>query len=320
MKVETTLPTTKVRSLSQELQQIAEKELNEVNSRLTSDIQQIRDWINKQPHFNFDIGDQLLVSFLRCSKFSLERTKERLDRYFTIRTMAPEVFTNRDPLLPELQAILEAGFILPLPNVAKENNHRIIVLRYSNNLDPNLMTMVNIAKLSYMILDILLREDDNAVVSGVVFWSYCKDCPSKYAIQLTPASLQRYSVIEEKGFPFRMKGAYYSHVPQIFEACYNIFKVFCSDKLKQRMGLYSESNIEELFKKIPKDLLPQEFGGCNGSVKDLTVFWKDKVESCRDWFLKDEHCKIDERLRPGTPKTCSEVFGLEGSFRKLDLD
>uniref|UniRef100_A0A1Y1KLI7 CRAL-TRIO domain-containing protein n=1 Tax=Photinus pyralis TaxID=7054 RepID=A0A1Y1KLI7_PHOPY len=270
MKVETSAPTTKVRPLPQELQQIAEKELNGVNSRLTSDIQQIRDWINKQPHFNFDIGEQLLVSFLRCSKFSLERTKERLDRYFTIRTMAPEVFTNRDPLLPELQAILEAGFILPLPNVAKENGHRIIVLRYSDNLNPNLMTMVNIAKLSYMVLDILLREDDNAVVSGILLWSYCKNFPSKYTIQMTPASLQRYSVIEEKGFPFRMKGAYYSHVPKIFETCYNVFKVFCSEKLKQRMGLYSENNSEELFKKIPKDLLPQEFGGCNGSVKDLT--------------------------------------------------
>ncbi|KAB0798078.1 hypothetical protein PPYR_09071 [Photinus pyralis] len=320
MKVETSVPIKEVRPLPQELQRIAENELNEVSSRLTSDIQQIRDWINKQPHFNFEIGDQLLVSFLRCSKFSLERAKERLDRYFTIRTMAPEAFTNRDPLLPEMQAILEAGCILPLPKVANEYGPRIIVLRFSDNLNPNLMTIVNITKLSYMIQDILLREDDNAVISGILFWGYCKNFSSKYAVQLTPSNLQRHAVIEEKGFPFRMKGAYYSHLPQIFEALYNFLKFFGSEKLKQRMGLYSESNFEELFKKIPKDLLPEEFGGCNGSVKDLTVFWKDKVESYRDWFLKDENCKIDERLRPGTRKTSSEVFGLEGSFRKLDLD
>lgn len=49
-------------------------------------------------------------------------------------------------------------------------------------------------------------------------------------------------------------------------------------------------------------------------------YWKLKVESYRDWFLAQETAKSDERLRPGAPKTTSALFGVEGSFRALQVD
>jgi len=52
---------------------------------------------------------QFLVTFLRGCKFSLERTKAKMDMYYTLRTALPEFFTNRDPMLPEIQKVLKAG-------------------------------------------------------------------------------------------------------------------------------------------------------------------------------------------------------------------
>lgn len=47
------------------------------------------------------------MTFLRGCKFSLEKTKQKLDMYFTMRTAVPQVFTNRNIKNPELQEILK---------------------------------------------------------------------------------------------------------------------------------------------------------------------------------------------------------------------
>lgn len=85
----------KIRPLSAELRHIAETELNEVEERLPEDLQALRDWLAKQPHLKARQDDQFLVAFLRGCKFSLEKTKSKLDHFFTIKTMMPELFANR---------------------------------------------------------------------------------------------------------------------------------------------------------------------------------------------------------------------------------
>lgn len=47
--------------------------------------------------------DEWLENLLITNKNSLERAKETLDCYFTVRVVIPEVFTVRDPLLPAVQ-------------------------------------------------------------------------------------------------------------------------------------------------------------------------------------------------------------------------
>ena len=51
-----------------------------------------------------------------------------------------------------------------------------------------------------------------------------------------------------------------------------------------------------------------------------TAFWKKKAENNRQWLMEREQMKSDEKKRPGRPKTSEEMFGIEGSFRKLNVD
>jgi hypothetical protein len=46
---------------------------------------------------------------LRGCKFSLERAKTKMDMFYTLRTVLPEFFMRRDPMMPELQRILKLG-------------------------------------------------------------------------------------------------------------------------------------------------------------------------------------------------------------------
>lgn len=49
--------------------------------------------------------DQLIRRFLYSCRHSLERTKKTIDLCFTIRSQAPEIFSNRDPDSKEMENI-----------------------------------------------------------------------------------------------------------------------------------------------------------------------------------------------------------------------
>ena len=50
-------------------------------------------------------------------------------------------------------------------------------------------------------------------------------------------------------------------------------------------------------------------------------FWKGKVEENHQFLARMERVtRADESKRPGTPKRSEELFGMEGSFRRLEID
>lgn len=88
------MATPDIRPLNEELQKVAKEELNEVESRIGEDIVVLRTWIEKQPHLKARKDDQFLVSFLRGCKYSLEKAKSKVDHFYTLKTMIPELFVN----------------------------------------------------------------------------------------------------------------------------------------------------------------------------------------------------------------------------------
>lgn len=65
-----------------------------------SDLQMLKDWMEKQPHLPRWKNEEMfyLIMFLHSNYYRMEPTKKTIDNFFTIRTHLPEVFSNRDPI------------------------------------------------------------------------------------------------------------------------------------------------------------------------------------------------------------------------------
>ncbi|XP_050675537.1 alpha-tocopherol transfer protein-like [Leptidea sinapis] len=307
-----------IRPLPGHLQEKAFKELFEDPERVESDIAAIRTWLQKQPHLaSANPSDQKIVSFLRGSKYSLERTKEKLDMSYTLRSLVPEIFQNRDPLDPKIQRILAKGVFLPLRICAKDG-FRPILIRLSSEIGPD-VTMADMVKIIFMIIDLLIEEDDNFVIAGQEAISDSKNLGFALLSQFTPALAKKVVTSFEKALPLRLKAVHLINTAPGFETSYILLKTFLSEKLRNRFHVHNK-NFAALYETFPQEMLPEEYGGSNGSIQELTDYWKVKVESRRDWFLEEDKARSNEYLRPGKPKTTSSLFGVEGSFRKLDVD
>jgi hypothetical protein len=98
-----------VRPLCKELAKVAKNELGETPDRVQSGLKAIKEWLVMNPHLYINEDKQFLVNFLRGCKFSLEKVKEKLDAYYTMQTVIPEIRENRDPLHPKTSHLLKAG-------------------------------------------------------------------------------------------------------------------------------------------------------------------------------------------------------------------
>jgi len=79
---------------------------------------------------------------------------------------------------------------------------------------------------------------------------------------------------------------------------------------------------DTLAKFIPLEALPCDIslGGKAKPLKEQQEEQLKKLEEHREWFLKDEAtARVNEALRLGENKTM-DLFGVEGSFKKLDID
>ncbi|KAL0849063.1 hypothetical protein ABMA28_013425 [Loxostege sticticalis] len=305
-----------VRPLTPELAEKARLELNEDPKRIESDLQHLKEWIAKQPHLRARTDDQWLIVFLRGCKYSLERAKEKLDLYYTMRTAVPELF-NTKPSNELFNEILDLGPMVILPKAPGPDSPVISLVR-PGVYDPSKYTMMDVMSCASMIQKIVLIENDNAVVAGFQSIMDLEGTTMAHYLQMSPLQMKKMVMFSQEAAPIRMKGFHYLNAPSFFETIFNTMKTFLNEKNRNRIQVHK--NVDDLYKTIPKEYLPAEYGGNAGTIKEITAYWKQKVLEYKDWLDEDTTFGTDESKRPGKPKTAEEMFGVEGSFRKLEFD
>lgn len=306
-----------IRELPNELAKIARDELNEIPDRIDEDLDTLRNWIRQNPHLIARMDDQFLIAFLRGCKYSLERAKQKLDLFYTVRQQTPEIIRNRDPKNERIIGMIRQGFGLPLPELENSASPRVVLVR-PGIFDPAEYTIQDAMKVTTMMLDILLNEDDNFVVSGQLCVLDLAGVTLQHFLQYSPSFIKKMVVITQDAAPGRLKGIHWINCPRGFEQVFSLFTSFMSDKNKSR--LYVHNNLESLHKSVSKKLLPKEYGGEAGSIDSIISLWEKRIEAFGDYYREEEKFGTNEAKRVDQQKSSSNIYGAEGSFRQLTID
>ncbi|XP_050445986.1 retinol-binding protein pinta-like isoform X3 [Cataglyphis hispanica] len=276
-------------------------------------LDKFRLWLKQQLHLPQDISEQRLKVYIYSAKFNLEKAKRRLDLHYTLRNLVPEVYSNRDPLSDSITQIIKCVQWIPLPKLTPEN-FRIFVCRFLHT-DSSVFDVYATVKYFCMIMDTRIEED---IVNSDVFILDFTNLTLGHILKHTPPILKKIDVILE-AYGTRIKALHMINAPNYVDVLITLCKSVMKPKLTKRIHIYT-SGAESLYALIPRSILPVDFGGEQPSLDTIADMWKAKLMQRREWFLEQEKVKVNESLRSNSVIKPDDVFGVSGTFRKLNID
>ncbi|XP_075167518.1 uncharacterized protein LOC142239610 [Haematobia irritans] len=305
-----------IKPLPEDLQKIAIEELNEVPSRIPDDLEALKTWIKQQPHLRARTGDQFLIQFLRGCKYSLERAKEKIDLYFTLKSKYPDMFSFTDVDDPKFIEYFNIGTFTLLPKPLNETGPRIMIMQINYTSQKHTLEKVYYASSPMFELSIL--NDPYAGIQGIVYLIDMRKSTLTHIMQATPNLCKKAVWYMEKSIPLRIRGIYFVCPPVFAAQFFKLILPMLSEKIRQRVHILP--TIKDLTQHIPLEYLPKCMGGGNGDCLEHTKEYFKKLQEYREFFKENESFGTDEKLRPGKPLDLDGLLGVGGSFRKLTVD
>ncbi|XP_013099280.2 alpha-tocopherol transfer protein-like [Stomoxys calcitrans] len=306
----------KIKPLPLELQRIACEQLGEVPQRIPEDLQKLKEWIRMQPHLKSRTDDQFLVQFLRGTKYSLEKAKEKLEQFYALKSKYADMLSNVDVESTLFMDYVQEKLFSPLSIPLHGNGSRIIYVQLPD--DPNSFTINQLLQMATTFCEILLLNDPYACINGIILvYDYSKFRADHLSL-FTPSAVRNIFLYLEKALPMRFKGVYAIHISPYVEKFIKLLLPYVPEKVKDRVHICC--NIDDIKVTIPKQYLPRDIGGDNGSLEDVCIANIRLWEEYREYFRDSNDYGIDESLRLIKKPNIDCDFGTGGSFRTINVD
>lgn len=172
-------------------------------------------------------------------------------------------------------------------------------------------------KVALMIGDVRLAEESVGIAGDIFILDAAVASASHFA-KFSPTVVKKFLIAVQEAYPVKVKEVHVINISPLVDTIFNFVKPFVKEKIRSRITFHND--VESLYKVVPRDLLPNEYGGKAGGIVELNQWWKQKLVDNTKWFKEQEDKKANESLRPGAPKTSDDLFGMEGTFRQLNID
>ncbi|XP_075776736.1 alpha-tocopherol transfer protein isoform X2 [Pelodiscus sinensis] len=98
-----------------------------------------------------------------------------------------------------------------------------------------------------------------------------------------PKMFTAYDVFRDS-FPLKVRGIHLINEPLFFHPVFALIKPFLTDKIKERVHMHGSNYTQSLLHHFPASILPQEYGGEEVSMEDLSQEWTDFIMESADYL------------------------------------
>lgn len=122
-----------------------------------------------------------------------------------------------------------------MPLTDNPESPRVILIR-PGCFDPSLYSIQDAMKVSTMMQDIMINEDDSFVISGQIGILDLSGVNVGHFMQFSPTFVKKMTVMTQDSSPIRQKGLHWINTPRGFESVFNIFTAFMNEKNRSRVS------------------------------------------------------------------------------------
>ncbi|KAJ3644912.1 hypothetical protein Zmor_022611 [Zophobas morio] len=260
----------------------------ETEETVTEHVKTIKIWLQTQTHLPEFMDDARIRNILHLSKFNVEKTKEKIDNYYTFRTKYPNVFNDSNPKSQALKETMDTMHLCNHPKLL-DGAHRVLFMSPKKK---NVFSSINLIKIFFCIYEIRLQEDlmiDDVIIANMANVTFRDMCTLSPRIALAAVKIYKNT------FSMRLRAMYFVNSPGYISVWMALFKLFFPAKIFARLQVYRDSEVlKDIFS--PEDL-PTDFGGSGPSLDELNDMIKQKFVEYQDRFDLLDTLKVDESLR-----------------------
>ncbi|XP_050353568.1 uncharacterized protein LOC126775573 [Nymphalis io] len=278
--------------------------------RIEEAINLLHDWIQKQPHLmKKDFARDYLERTIIICKGSVERAKVKIDKLCTFRTLYPDLFVTRS--VKNFQSLTDLhGAFLPKLTV---DHYRVYIFRNRAQVLEN--GFHEFYRYFYKQCEYIQAHD---YCNGVVVCLDYKDANIMEVIKaLNIVDMRQALAVMKEGYGMRIKGLHFLTESKALDIVISIFKQVFSAKVMERMVIHKK--IDTVYDYVPKDILPEDYGGKEKSLYELHQKYINILSSEDFTNYTNEMNKActNEKLRLGDN---DYGLGIAGTFRTLNVD
>ncbi|KAL0266540.1 UNVERIFIED_CONTAM: hypothetical protein PYX00_009050 [Menopon gallinae] len=236
----------------------------EIPKEVSENIRALRAWIEKQPALP-NLTDEHLYMFLHSNYNDLQKTQTTVGTYFAVRSATPEMFIKRSPVDPDIQSVLDMLYLVPLPKTTPEG-YRVLMYKLRDT-EPSKFNHANIAKTMILFSDICTAE--HGICPGYIIIGDPRGFSASHLTKINLGVLRIFMKYMQEAKPVRMKGIHIVHSAKIMEKLVAVARPFMKTELTKILHIHSGSDLTNLYKSVPRDILPEEYGGKEESLEVL---------------------------------------------------
>ncbi|CAG9832594.1 unnamed protein product [Diabrotica balteata] len=275
------------------------------------DVEIIKNWVKTQNHLPEIPADTMITYFLVNNNFSIEKTKQSLDMYYSVRTIIPDIYQNNLPLSSTTKGLYEEVITVPLPTLTP-NLQRVIVAKINGNpekLDGDqpilVMTHLN---------EVKIWED---LSLGDIYVMDYKNVKLGHVAKATPQLFKKLDFICEEVWNNQIKEMHIINASSAADTVITVMRKYLYRRLREKVFVHT--SLSDLYKYIPREILPEDYGGDEKPMNELKDLYYKTLQKHKPRFEKLENMVVQENRRPSPCKNC-DILGYYGNYMKVDVN